>query len=73
MESLIKNWVDKMMQDEKQVKEAVDEMENYLIVNGIKETVSLKEIILPKVEFEEKTKIFNARRDQVPEKGEPVA
>lgn len=63
MESFIQNMVEKMMEDEKQVNQAYDELENSMMMFKIQEAVTLNEIILPKEEFEEKTKIFNRQND----------
>jgi len=51
--------VEKMMDDEKHVNQAYDELENSLMMFKIQEAVSLNEIVLTKEVFEEKTKIFN--------------
>ena len=59
MESFIQNMVEKMMDDEKQVNQAYDELENSMMMFKIQEAVSLNEIALTKEAFEEKTKIFN--------------
>jgi trigger factor len=59
MESFIQNMVEKMMDDEKQVNQAYDELENSMMMFKIQEAVSLNEIVLTKEAFEEKTKIFN--------------
>jgi hypothetical protein len=59
MESFIQNMVEKMMDDEKQVNQAYDELENSMMMFKIQEAVSLNEIVLTKESFEEKTKIFN--------------
>ncbi|MFM7090972.1 MAG: trigger factor [Bacteroidota bacterium] len=59
MESFIQNMVEKMMEDEKQVNQAYDELENSMLMIKIQEAVTLHETILSKEEFEEKTKIFN--------------
>lgn len=63
MESFIQNMVEKMMEDEKQINQAYDELENSMMMFKIQEAVTLNEIILPKEEFEEKTKIFNRQND----------
>jgi hypothetical protein len=59
MESFIQNMVEKMMDDEKQVNQAYDELENSMMMFKIQEAVNLNEIVLTKEAFEEKTKIFN--------------
>jgi trigger factor len=59
MESFIQNMVEKMMDDEKQVNQAYDELENSMMMFKIQEAVTLNEIVLTKEAFEEKTKIFN--------------
>jgi trigger factor len=59
MESFIQNMVEKMLQEEKQVNQAYEELENSMLMIKIQEAVTLNEILLSKEEFEEKTKIFN--------------
>jgi hypothetical protein len=63
MESFIQNMVEKMMDDEKQVNQAYDELENSMMMFKIQEAVSLNEIVLTKEAFEEKTKIFNKQEN----------
>jgi hypothetical protein len=55
--------VEKMMDDEKQVNQAYDELENSMMMFKIQEAVSLNEIVLTKEAFEEKTKIFNKQEN----------
>jgi len=63
MESFIQNMVEKMMEDEKQINQAYDELENSMMMFKIQEAVTLNEIILPKEEYEEKTKVFNKQNN----------
>jgi hypothetical protein len=63
MESFIQNMVEKMMDDEKQVNQAYDELENSMMMFKIQEAVTLNEIVLSKEAFEEKTKIFNKQEN----------
>jgi trigger factor len=73
MESFIQNMVEKMMEDEKQVNQAYDEIENSLMMHRIQQAVTLNEIPLSKEEFEEKTKIFNKQKNREEEEEEAPA
>lgn len=64
MEAFIQNMIEKMMEDEKQVNQAYDEIENSLMMQRIQNAVNLNEIILSNEEFEEKTKIFNRQKKE---------
>jgi citrate lyase synthetase len=65
--------VEKMMEDEKQVNQAYDEIENSLMMHRIQQAVTLNEIPLSKEEFEEKTKIFNKQKNREEEEEEAPA
>ena len=64
MEAFVQNMIEKMMEDEKQVNQAYDEIENSLMMQRIQNAVNLNEIILSNEEFEDKTKIFNRQKKE---------